>query len=475
MRKILIALVCATCLSATRQASAAIRTLTLVEAVELAMRAEPMVAEAYIAKDRSKLAVLRAQLDRVSLKIDGSISELFNKANIGGPTVYNCVIAGVSFQTDPDSCMSMGGSSSLSSVQSPQSGIGTFNLSANLNVPIFSGLRVESTVKRAQKLDEAAIVSIRQARKDLALSVARAYWSVRRLALLIEVQRNSLDRLREAEAVTDGRVKAGLAPPIDKNRAVLRRLNLASSLADLAGQLRESTVQLAVTLGVKDDLVLVDALEVPDAVPGSVEELLADARTARPEVAQARLQVEAQHQAVRIAMSNFYPQLNGFGLFQLTNNAFNPVTGSRSLSSATNPFADIAGNLTLGVTLSMNFFDTLNTWTSSRDARYEEARLIEEKRRAVRVVDSDVRFAHAKVLHLYDRRVPLVEARDVASDNLKILEGRYKNGDALVIEYLDGQNDLTTAEQQLVDTTAQLQQAWLELDASLGKIVGAQP
>src|SRR5206468_13013475 len=126
-----------------------------------------------------------------------------------------------------------------------------------LNVPIFSGLRVESNVKRAQKLDEAAVVSIRQARKDLALSVARAYWSVRRLALLIDVQRDSLARLREAEAVTDGRLKAGLAPPIDRNRAVLRRLNLAAQLADLAGQLREATVQLAVTLGVKDDLVLV--------------------------------------------------------------------------------------------------------------------------------------------------------------------------------------------------------------------------
>src|SRR5204863_288368 len=157
-------------------------------------------------------------------------------------------------------------------------------------------------------------------------------------------------------------------------------------------------------------------------------DLLADARTARPEVAQARLQAEAQHQVVRIAMSNFYPQLSGFGLFQLSNNAFNPVTGSRNLSNATNPFADITGNLTLGVTLSMNFFDTLNTWTLSRDARYEESRLLEEKRRALRVVDADVRTAYAKVQHLYDRRVPLVEAREVAGDNLKILEGRYKNG-----------------------------------------------
>lgn len=467
----------ATWLSASRPAEAQVRTLTLAEAVDLAMKVDPQLAEARIGKDRSKLAVLRAQLDRVSLKVDGSISELFNKANIGGPTVYNCALGPVSFPSDPDTCTSMGGTSSPapSAQQSPQQGIGTFSLQANLNVPIFSGLRVESNVKRAQKLDDLSQAAIHQARRDLALSVARAYWQVRRLALLVDVQRNSIDRLREAEAVADGRVKAGLVPPIDRNRAALRRLNAEAQLADLVGQLREASVQLGVSLGVSDDVQLTDEPLVPPGLPPPVDGLLADAHSGRAEIAQARLNAEAQHQAVRIAMSNFYPQLNGFGLFQLTNNAFNPVSGSRAITNVANPFAGISGNLTLGLTLSMNFFDTLNTWTTSRDARYEEARLYEEKRRVVRVIDADVRAAHAHVERVFRRRQPLEAARDIARDNLAILQARYQNGDALIIEYLDGQNDLINAEQQLVDATAQLTQAWLELEASLGRVLGATP
>ena len=39
----------------------------------------------------------------------------------------------------------------------------------------------------------------------------------------------------------------------------------------------------------------------------------------------------------------------------------------------------------------------------------------------------------------------------MARDNLTILEARYKNGDALVIEYLDAQIDLANAELQLAD------------------------
>ena len=440
------------------------------------MRVEPMVAEARIAEDRGKLAVLRSQLDRVSLKIDGQLQELFNKANIAGPTAYQCTLGGQT-QTGvaPSTCAQYGGTSAISPDQSPQTGQGTFNLQASLNVPVFSGFRVEATVKRAQILRDASTIGIRQARKDTALAVARAYWSVRRIGLQLEVARGTLDRLREAELVTAGRLKAGLAPPIDHNRAVLRSLQQVATIADLDGQLHEAVVQLAVSLGVRDDLVLTDMPEVPETPPPPAEQLLADARGWRPEVVNAKLQAEAQHQAVRIAMSNYYPQLSGFGLFQYGNNAYNPILGSRAYSAdSANPFSNLAGNLTLGVQLSMNFFDTLNTYTAQKDARFEEARLVEERRRWERVIDADVRTAHAHLLRLYGRRAPLVESRNVARDNLTILEARYKNGDALIIDYLDGQKELNDAEQAVIDLTAQLQQAWLELDASLGKTVGVK-
>jgi outer membrane protein len=465
---------------ATGSAQAAPRALTLADAVELAMRTDPLIAEARIQEDRSKLAVLRSQLDRVSLKIDGTLQELFSKSNIGGPPLQipRCALPnGATISADADTCVALGGSPSLATLadQQPQSGVGILNLSANLNVPIFSGLRVESNVKRQQTLRDASTVSIRQQRRDLALSVARSYWQVRRVALLYDVESAALERLRMAETVADGRVKAGLAPPIDRNRAQVRRLNSTANAADLAGQMREAAVTLGVALGIPDELVLTDVPMVPDAPPPPVEVLLSDAKGGRPELKIADLQVEAQHQAVRMAASGFYPQLSAFGLFQLGNNAFNPAVGARQVSGGTNPFSNISGNLTLGVTLNMNFFDTLNTWTLHRDARFEHARLLEERRRFGRVIDADVRAAHARVQKLFARRLPLVAARDVALDNVKILEARYKNGDALVIEFLEAQNDLTNAERALTDVQAQLQLAWLELDASLGNIVGARP
>ncbi len=452
----------------------AVRQLTLEEAVDLAMRSDPVLAETQIASDRAKNAELRSQLDRVSIKVDGQLQELWNKTNIGGPKIYNCTVAGVVFQTDPGTCSQQpGGVSSVAGDQAPSTAQGLFNLQAQVNVPVFSGLRVESMVSQRQKQRAVTLQQIRQQRKDLALSVARAYWAVRRLSLVRDVQADALTRLIDAEKVTDARVQAGLAPPIDRNRATLRRLQQQATLADFRGQVREAMVQLAVTLGVNDDLELTDAPTVGDQAPPSIESLLLEAKKGRPELAIARLQSEAQHYAVRVAQSNYYPQLGLFGLFQYGNNSLNFSSGVRNSTDVANPFSNLSGNLTLGAQLNMNFFDTLNTWTGTRDAKYEQARLYAEERRFGRIVESDVRQEQAKVEHLFGRRAPLVLARDVARDNLSILEGRYKNGDALVIEFLDAQVELSTAESNLADVTAQLFLAWLELSASLGQIVGA--
>ena len=178
---------------------------------------------------------------------------------------------------------------------------------------------------------------------------------------------------------------------------------------------------------------------------------------------------------MRIARSGYFPQLNGFVLFQFGNNALSIGSGARSTSAAANPFAGLAGNLTVGASLSMNFFDMLSTWTAVKDARFEQARLFEEQKRVERAIDNETRTACARVDRLAGRRQAQLAVLDVARDNLTALEQRYKNGDALLIELLDSQLELTNAELQLVDLGAQLHLARLELlAAQSGSPVGIE-
>jgi outer membrane protein len=465
------------------------RKLTLAEAVQMALRTDPLISEAHVGDERARLGVLRAQLDRMQIKADGSITELWNKSSIGLPTQYNCTatVPGYGSVTLPVS-----GASACNAAGFNAAGImlpaniptklggavpdslweGLSNFQIQGQYFLFSGFRVEANVKRAKLNQQAALVQVKQNRKDVALNVARAYWNVRRALILRDVQKTALARMEDAESIADARVKAGLAPPIDKNRATQRKLTQMSTLEDLQGQANAALAQLGVTLGTNEQLELVDDPEVPPSPPTSPTDLVAEAWKQRPEVKNARLQTEIQHQQVRMARSNFFPQITLLGNFQYGNNVFNIASNTRTVGPSANPFAGLSGAFYGGAQLSMNFFDTLNTYTATGDAWYQEQYLKQEERRWERLVDNDVKQAYANLNKLYARRTPLVTARAVAEDNLSIIEGRYKNGDALIIEYLDAQIDLANAELNLADVNAQMQQQWLELQAALGFIVG---
>ncbi len=442
------------------------RRLSLDDAIRAAWSVDPSINQARVARERAKLSVLRSQLDRVSVRLDGSLQELFNKSNIGGARIQLCEFGGITLQLSASECTSMGGVASVAANSSPQSGQGLFNLTANINVPVFSGFRVESTVKRNQLLEQSASLGERQARREIALATARAYWSVRRLALLVEAQRDAVRRLEEAERATEARVNAGLAPAIDRNRARSRKLAQIATMVDFTGQQREAEVQLAVALQIDETIELVDTPQLDGELGCGDRQEARRGVLQRPELLRAKLQIDVQEQQVRIAKSGYYPQLNGFFLFQYGNNAFSVGSGARSASAVANPFSGLAGNLTVGGQLTMNFFDMLTTWTAVKDARFEQSRLIAESKRVERALDSEVRVACARVERLVTRRVAQADVRDVAKDNLMSLEQRYKNGDALLIELLDSQLELTTSELQLVDLGAQLQLARLELQAA---------
>src|SRR5205085_888523 len=57
------------------------RRLSLGETLELAMRADPQVDSAKVGRERGELGVLRAQLDRFSLRIDATLTEQWRVNN----------------------------------------------------------------------------------------------------------------------------------------------------------------------------------------------------------------------------------------------------------------------------------------------------------------------------------------------------------------------------------------------------------
>ena len=58
--------------------------LSLHDAIELGLARDPGVVSAKQTRDRSQLAVTRAQLDRFSLRVDAFVNEQYRVSNLGG-------------------------------------------------------------------------------------------------------------------------------------------------------------------------------------------------------------------------------------------------------------------------------------------------------------------------------------------------------------------------------------------------------
>ena len=413
--------------------------LSVNEAVDLALRVAPTVKGARASRDQADLAVLRANLDRFSLSVDAQIQEIWARTNIGG-----------------DASNAFEGLLGLS------------NITARLEVPVFSGFRVEATVARAEHLAKAAEHAIEIERLATILATTRAYWSVRRLSLLADVARSGIQRLERAEAATRARVRAGLAPPLDANRALSRRRLQQVRLINAQGQRRQFEGQLAVLLGAKKKVILTDEPVFDQQVP-SIDTLLDEAIRRRPELMEVSSRIEAQEEAIRIALSEYYPQLGVFGLFQVGNNPSLAGAGNRAVLSNANPFGSMVGDVQLGVNLSLNVFDTLNTWTSVKSERIEAERLAQEYMTIRQQVETNVRESHAQLSRLVELVISLKDALAIAQDNVQITETRYQDGEALVLELLEAELELADIERQRTEALVQLMTARAEVSAAVGR------
>jgi outer membrane protein TolC len=131
---------------------------------------------------------------------------------------------------------------------------------------------------------------------------------------------------------------------------------------------------------------------------------------------------------------------------------------------------DIVGNFIAGGYVQWTLFDTLSTWGLVADAEAARAKSEADRARQGLLVSADVRTAHAEVQRVLYQRGPLQQAAEVARQNLDILRKRYRIGESLLIELLDGQLQLARAESDLVDNVIAAAVAEAELLSALGRL-----
>ena len=288
--------------------------------------------------------------------------------------------------------------------------------------------------------------------------VANAYFSVLSFRERVAIANANIAAAKRILAITQAKVNSGIQSNLDlaEEQAVVAQQE--SILPNLIESEKEARYSLAILLGrapegydVKSQNL--DGIVTPAVQPGMPSELI----LRNPAVAQAEAQLYAAHADVNAARATYFPSLS------LTGSAsYGP---SAALSNLFN-----AGNFvwSIGASISQTIFDAGAIHARNDAAKAQEQGLIAAYRKAVFTAFQDVENALGTVKSSDDTLALLEVETKADAEAFRISELQYREGTIDIVQLLDNQQALFTAQQSLVQEKLAKLEAGIALYNALG-------
>jgi multidrug efflux system outer membrane protein len=293
---------------------------------------------------------------------------------------------------------------------------------------------------------------------SISSQVADEYFSILAFRERIAVANANIAAAKRILAITQAKVNSGVASNLDlaQEQAVVAQQE--STLPGLIESEKESRYSLAILLGRAPEGYDVraqnlDGIVSPAVQPGMPSELV----LRNPAVAQAEAQLYAAHADVNAARASYFPSLS------LTGNAgYGPAAALSNLFSSGN-FA-----WSIGASILQSIFDGGRVHAQNDFAKAQEQQLIAAYRKAVFTAFQDVETALGTVKST-DDQLALIEIETKAdAEAFRISELQYREGTIDIVQLLDNQQALFTAQQSLVQTRLAKLEASIALYNALG-------
>jgi outer membrane protein len=316
------------------------------------------------------------------------------------------------------------------------------------------GARVDAALAGqdvAQGAQRALLLTLAMEAREAFMGVQGALWYQAAVEELVK-QADYQQRLAAA------RFEVGLARRYDVLQAQARVAELEAQRSTAAAALRQARGTLARTLGedVRWQPELLPLEENPDpAAVAELDELLAEAKAARPELAQAQAQVASALAQARVAGAGHLPTVTA------------QATVARNYDKDWNSMDNKTA--TLGLTIPL--FSGFGTVHSVRAARYDEQQARAQLAGAVNDIQFEVWAAHAGIAEARDGLTARERVLEAANEAAALAEENYKLGLGSIVELLDAQASRASARVQALQARIDWYLALSRLDKAVGRVL----
>ena len=312
----------------------------------------------------------------------------------------------------------------------------------SLQQPLFTGLRIASSIRQAEAVRASASSDAARTRREVRRAAVEAFWQLAKAKALAgaaqEIEAQLDRRLGDVKTLFD----QGVAMKNDLVQAAMRLEDSRIDAGNAASARELARVRLAQLLGVPlspgvdipDDPGATAPAPVPQG-PGGLDEIVSRALVVRPEVASARSRVSAQDAAFDVVHAGRFPSVMLTGDYTLANP-----------NQRVFPQADqFDGTWSLGIMASFDIGRYPQIAAQEDQARARAA----QAREAVRRVSDGVAAEVVRAAITLNAALRSYESLKVetaqAEENARFVKERHRQGVALPSAELDAQTLLSRA------------------------------
>lgn len=322
------------------------------------------------------------------------------------------------------------------------------------SLPIFTGGKLSGTIKQAKANYQYNEVGVQRTYNEMRSTVTDGYFKMLQADNMQKLSAESVTRLEDHLKNVQAQYDVGVVAKVDVLRSQVELANAKQTLiqAENAYQVAEANMNKIVGLPMDTTLKL-DNLLVYNAYDKNMDDCLAYAAEHRPELMQAKYGVDAAKGALMVARSGHMPQV--------------AASASQAWSDSNWP-GDENGNWGVGVSVSMNVFDTGVTLSKIHGAEADLKKAEETYRDTVNAVNLDVRSNYLGLREAEKRISTTKLAVEQADEDYRIAQLRYMSGVGTNTDVLDAQVALTKAKTNYTQALYDYNTSKTALETSIG-------
>lgn len=322
------------------------------------------------------------------------------------------------------------------------------------SLPIFTGGKLSGTIQQAKANYQYNEVGVQRTYNEMRSTVTNGYFTMLQADNLQKLNAESVTRLQDHLKNVQAQYDVGVVAKVDVLRSQVELANAQQTLiqAENSYQVAEANMNKIVGLPMDTNLKL-DNLLVYTAYDKNMDDCLAYAAEHRPELMQAKYNVDAAKGALKVARAGHMPQVS--------------ASASQAWSDTNWP-GDENGNWGVGVNVSLNVFDTGVTLSKIHGAEADLKKAEETYRDTVDSVNLDVRSNYLGLREAEKRISTTKLAVDQADEDYRIAQLRYMSGVGTNTDVLDAQVALTQAKTNYTQALYDYNTSKTALETSIG-------